>query len=230
MEGALMSKKLVCGLLAGAAVVFGAGGASADVFGGVEFPQGAVSFADVVTTYAPGLEGASPTANYQDADSALGPPDFVGDTGCVGGCTFVSLGVGGQLVVRFTDNVLTGSNNDDDDLWIFEIGPDIEDTTVEVSTNGIAWFSVGLVTGATRGIDIDAFGFDSTSAFSYVRLTDVADEGGISGGTVGADIDAVGAISTRATPGIPEPSTWAMMIAGFGLAGGALRRRRFSVA
>lgn len=30
----------------------------------------------------------------------------------------------------------------------------------------------------------------------------------------------------RATPSIPEPSTWAMMIAGFGLAGSVLRRRR----
>jgi hypothetical protein len=26
-------------------------------------------------------------------------------------------------------------------------------------------------------------------------------------------------------PGVPEPSTWAMLLAGFGLAGGALRRR-----
>ncbi|MCP6473655.1 PEPxxWA-CTERM sorting domain-containing protein, partial [Klebsiella pneumoniae] len=26
--------------------------------------------------------------------------------------------------------------------------------------------------------------------------------------------------------GIPEPTTWAMMIGGFGLVGGALRRRR----
>ena len=32
------------------------------------------------------------------------------------------------------------------------------------------------------------------------------------------------------TPGVPEPATWAMMIAGFGLAGGALRRRRYVVA
>jgi hypothetical protein len=31
------------------------------------------------------------------------------------------------------------------------------------------------------------------------------------------------------TPGVPEPATWAMMIAGFGLAGGALRRRRYVV-
>ncbi len=31
-------------------------------------------------------------------------------------------------------------------------------------------------------------------------------------------------------PAVPEPATWAMMIAGFGLVGGAMRRRRTSVA
>jgi hypothetical protein len=31
---------------------------------------------------------------------------------------------------------------------------------------------------------------------------------------------------TTVSPGVPEPATWAMMTAGFGLLGGALRRRR----
>lgn len=31
-------------------------------------------------------------------------------------------------------------------------------------------------------------------------------------------------------PAVPEPATWAMMIAGFGLVGGAMRRRRTGVA
>lgn len=33
-------------------------------------------------------------------------------------------------------------------------------------------------------------------------------------------------VSTPATPGVPEPATWAMLIAGFGLVGAAARRRR----
>ncbi|MDZ4375449.1 MAG: PEPxxWA-CTERM sorting domain-containing protein [Phenylobacterium sp.] len=221
-----MSRRSVVGLMAGATLMLGAGGASAEVFGGVEFPQGAVSFADVVVSYLPGLEGTDPTAPYQGAGNALGAPDYAGNNTCAATCTFVSLGVGGELVLRFTDNVLTGSDSDADDLWIFEIGPDVEDTRVDVSTNGLTWLSVGMVTGSTRGIDLDGFGYDSSSAFSFVRLTDVAAEGGTSGATVGADIDAVGAISTRAVTLVPEPSAWALMIAGFGLAGGALRRSR----
>ena len=31
---------------------------------------------------------------------------------------------------------------------------------------------------------------------------------------------------TEGTPAVPEPATWAMMIGGFGLVGGAIRRRR----
>lgn len=34
----------------------------------------------------------------------------------------------------------------------------------------------------------------------------------------------------QATPGIPEPATWAMMIAGFGMVGAGLRRRRHAIA
>ena len=218
---------MACALLAGSALM--AGSARAEVFGGVDFPGGVSSFADVVTSYQPGLAGNDPSAPHQGAFNALGQPNYAGSNSCASqaACTFVSLGVGGALVVQFTDNLLTGSDSDADDLWIFEVGPDVEDTTVEVSEDGVTWFSVGSVFGSTRGVDIDAFGFDSTSAFAFVRLIDVANEGGTSGGTVGADIDAVGAISTRPNvPGIPEPATWAMMIAGFGMAGSVLRRRR----
>lgn len=39
-------------------------------------------------------------------------------------------------------------------------------------------------------------------------------------------IDNVGLTLDAAAPGVPEPASWAMLIAGFGLTGAALRRRR----
>lgn len=223
--------RALLGGVAGAVLLGGA--AQAAVFGGVEFPGGVSSFADALVSYQPGLAGADPSAGYQGALNSLGAPNYNAGSSCAttATCDFVSLGVGGVLVLQFTDNVLTGSNSVADDLFIFEIGPDVEDTTVELSSDGTTWFSVGAVTGSTRGINIDAFGYGTSSSFSFVRLTDVANEGATSGGSVGADIDAVGAISTRAVgPPIPEPSTWALLIAGFGLAGARLRARRRVVA
>jgi len=172
-----------------------------------------------------------PSVPHQGAFNALGQPNYAGQNSCASqaACSFVSLGVGGTLILQFTDNVPTGSDNDDDDLWIFEVGPNVEDTTVDVSVDGVTWLSVGLVTGSTCGIDIDAFGFGSSSAFAFARLIDVIAEGGTgNGGTVGADIDAVGAISTRPAGGggVPEPAAWALMLLGFGALGSALRRTR----
>ena len=167
--------------------------------------------------------GPVPTATYQDATRALGIPDYPEGTDP----EYVSLGAGGRLVLRFTDNSLTGSGNTDLDLWIFEIGPDVEDTEVDISKDGSTWHSVGAVFGSTSGIDIDAYGFGPTDFFSFIRLTDVRSEGATSGATVGADIDAVGAISS-APPvppnGVPEPGILGLF--GIGFAALALRGRR----
>jgi hypothetical protein len=42
--------------------------------------------------------------------------------------------------------------------------------------------------------------------------------------------DSTGLSATFSTGGVPEPTTWALMIGGFGLAGAALRRRRAAAA
>ena len=180
-------------------------------FGGVEFPDGAASFADAVIDYNPGYGVTSP---YDIPSNAVGTPDNAG----------VSLGWGGSVILRFIDNSLTTSGDAESDLWIFEIGPMAEDTSVYISTDGANWLSVGKVGGSTSGIDIDAYSASGVVAgeqYSYVKVTDL-DRRMSSYPYAGADIDAVGAISSA--PPIPEPST--MFLLGSGLLGLMFHRRK----
>lgn len=176
------------------------------LIGGVEFPDGEISFADSIISFAPGGDTSGLHAATQYPANALGIPDYssVGtcNTNNAFECDYVTLGEGGTLIVSFVDNVLTGSGDTDFDLWIFEVGSDVEDTYVEISVDGTTWEAVGKVSGSTSGIDIDAYGFGVSSEFQFVKLIDDPLEGQRSGdgAFVGADIDAVGAISTRFVP------------------------------
>lgn len=186
-------------------------GARAIPIGGVEFPAGVSSFADAVVAYSPVIIGGSPAAADRNPARAVGAPDYDGLVcGDPATCTSVSLGQGGTLTLEFVNNRLTGSGDSALDLWIFEVGPDVEDTFVSISRDGVTFLDVGKVFGATAGIDIDAFGHGPADEFRFVRLVDDPREGGFSG----ADIDAVGAISSRTVHQVPVPSTaWLLAVA-----------------
>lgn len=193
-------------------MTFSVNNASAVTFGGIEFPDGAVSFADAVFDKNPTTPPAS-NPNYDDPDDALGAPNYIGNVGSY------SLGFGGSIVLQFTDNSLTGSNSTANDLHIFEAGAFVEDTSVEISQDGVIFISVGNAAGATSSIDIDPYlilaSLDWSTQFSFVRLTDLST--GNATASPGADIDAVGAISSSApVSAVPVPA--ALPLFGTGLA------------
>ncbi|MDP3747181.1 MAG: PEPxxWA-CTERM sorting domain-containing protein [Phenylobacterium sp.] len=97
-----------------------------------------------------------------------------------------------------------------------------------IAFDGGAPIQVGLSTGLnnvylTNGQPaVFVAAFDDSGSFNTVEFWgDGFGEVLYAGGTVRYAL-----LDQGSLPGIPEPSTWAMMIAGFGLAGSALRRRR----
>jgi hypothetical protein len=182
--------------------------------GGITFPQGAASFADVVSSYAPGPDVGG---TYANPDAALGLPDYSFPTGAA------SLGEGGSLTLRFTDNSLTTSGDSAPDLHVFEVGSAVESFNVAISRDGISFVNLGNVSGQPTSLNIDGVaGVIAGGLYSWVRLTDVApNQSGFPFGE--ADIDAVGAISSTAVT--PEPAT--LTLVGFALLSlPAIRRRR----
>ncbi|EAQ01211.1 hypothetical protein OB2597_04385 [Pseudooceanicola batsensis HTCC2597] len=208
-------------ILGAAAVFLGVQSAEAApvTYDGITFPEGDVSFADAVHDYSPG-SGFATSGNCQTASLALGAPNFTS-----GNCdNYVSLGGGGSITLRFTDNALTTSGDDTPDLHIFEIGSATESIRVEISVDASSWIDFGYFSGQPSSLDIDAkAGVVPFEKYYYVRLTDNPGLGPHEGVYSGADIDAVGAISSTA-PAIPLPASGLLLLGG--VAGlGALRRR-----
>ena len=87
------------------------------------------------------------------------------------------------------------------------------DYTTSEGQNGFDTVSIG---GLTAGSYFLGFTSDDPGALlTRISISDNDESSNLGYDTI-----------RRAAPGVPEPATWAMMIAGFGLAGSVLRRRR----
>lgn len=154
--------------------------------GQVTLPQGDISFADAVITYDTGEKAPRKSAN--DAASALGVPTFEGN---IYDGSFTTLGCGGRLDLQFIDNALV--DLDGPDLYVFEVGPDVEGTFIEISIDGVVWRAVGEIKGGRAEVDISDVA-EPGESFRFVRLID--DGVNCHGQFPGADIDAVAAIGS----------------------------------
>ena len=210
-------------------------------------PAGA---ATVVTAGTPGTNGATAlylnqlseistsdtTATTAELQSFLGAPDD--DYTGLGGAT-ITYDLGDYRVV----------NGAGFDLNVYEVdGGNVEFGAVNVliSADGTTFYNINTDFGAAvnlagdelhgnaafrRGYDLaNAAAALGTDSFRYLRLQGLG-SGPITGSSA-FDPDAVGFVNFTAptVPGIPEPATWAMLIGGIGVTGGALRRRKASVA
>jgi len=164
-----------------------------------------LSFADVVFDYESGC-----AVSDVFPDGALGVSDYNGFV--TDEPEFVFLGEGGFIKLGFTDNLLSNSGDNQDDIFIFEVGTLVEPlellvrpedilTELELISNGLIDYGDGYyklidLGGATSSIDIDAVlpGYaQGELLFDAVQLIDILDRP-CTGATPGADIDAVCAL------------------------------------
>jgi len=94
---------------------------------------------------------------------------------------------------------------------------------VDVFVNGVAtsFMFNGEVSGVNQNWQTDTLTFIATGTTTKLAFGAGA---GITGGAYGPSLDNVSVVGT-AVAAVPEPASWAMMIAGFGLVGGTMRRR-----
>ncbi|MCK5170714.1 MAG: OmpA family protein [Bacteroidales bacterium] len=176
-------------ILVGTSTIFSQIGRTySDGHGGrIFFPFGDISFADEVIEFTKGQP--APIEGYGNPKLALNIPDYSGDYKNKAEAT--SLGYGGVLIVKFTDNILYDINGPD--LFIFEIGPAIEPVDIYISKDGIKWIFVGRTGGGISHIDISKY-VKKTDIFRYVKIVDIKKAN--TGNWLGADIDAIGAIGS----------------------------------
>jgi hypothetical protein len=109
---------------------------------------------------------AARDSRFSNPSLALGPPDDVNQLLKPQEPASITLGCTGEVVLRFTDNVLVDVPGPD--LYVFEVGPAIEATHLAISAS---WIAVGVVRGGTAQVDIAKVAAPGTS-YRYVRRVD----------------------------------------------------------
>lgn len=105
------------------------------------------------------------------------------------------------------------------------------DATVDLLVNDVlAGSFTNVMNRAAPGSDWQRFTYDFVAAGPTVKLTFLASTS-LSSSSLGVGLDNV-AFDLTSSPasGAPEPASWALLIAGFGGVGAAVRRRRAAVA
>ncbi|MBL8915867.1 MAG: OmpA family protein [Archangium sp.] len=148
--------------------------------GDVHFPLGDISFADEVVAQDFGEKGLNEKYKRPTSD-VLAKPDKKSFT----------LGCGGSITVRFTDNAVVDVEGAD--LYVFEDGPRVEATNLDLSVDGVTWVNVGRIEGGTAEVDI-AGKVPTEEIYQWARLTDL--KSACNAQWPGADIDALGAMGS----------------------------------
>ena len=154
------------------------------------------AFASYVVEFTHGDPWRSEGDTNTDPQIAIGLPDASDSNSSTGD---LCLGEGGVLILGFSSSIYDGPG---DDIYVFEVGGNVEETKVEVSDDLVTWYEIGIAEGRTAGLDISSK-VPAGAGFRYVRLTDTG--ANPSGGWPGADIDTVCGLNTRPLPDEPEP-------------------------
>lgn len=147
----------------------------------VYLPLGNASFADEVVS----AQRSASNINFPEKN-CLSTPDYVEKTNVKDNIGVYNLGLGGSLIVKFTDNALVDVKGTD--LYVFEMG-EVEPTNLDISTDGIKWINVGTISGGVAEVDISKAA-QPNEYYYYVRLTDLKTYSTVPG----ADVDAIATI------------------------------------
>src|SRR5262249_10355326 len=136
-------------------------------------------------------DGPVPTLDqFMDPDAALGPPDYSGGGRGYGA---VSLGGGGRLELGFGGRIAGNSGDDDADIRIYEVGPNVERTAISLAPTAESAALLGIdddvvlvghIEGSTRELDVDTIfeGFaPGELAFTSIVLLDELEQGWTNG-------------------------------------------------